>query len=128
MMLKKVDVRFLMILGMVLLAMFFVGCTKEQPAEEPEEVAEEAVEEAPAEVDLTAVAAKLASFDDKDGAVDMILNKCAGCAFTMDGTEDNRLDVAGYQLHFCSPDCKARFEEDPAGAIMALVVEEAPEP
>ena len=59
-----------------------------------------------------------------DGTVDNIIGKCPGCALQMDGVEDHRLDVAGYQLHFCSAECKDHVGEEPMAAILALVLPE----
>lgn len=110
----------------VLSSFVFAACTAEKvtdnapetpPAETPE------VDDLPEAPDA-AVIAVLEQADAKDGTVDMIVHKCAGCSLGMDGMADHSLKVGGYTMHFCMTACLARFEGDPAKEILALEIKD----
>ena len=71
---------------------------------------------------LTAVEveAKLAAADLADGTADKVVTKCAVCRLGMDGDAANASQHAGYALHFCSEECKHRFDADPDKVIAKL--------
>ncbi len=107
-------------LNCVLLALFAViallaGCTDKQSSEETEPT--------PAPTN-EAVVAKLGQADALDGTVDKIVTKCAACALRMDGDQENKLEVHGYAMHFCSDGCKGKYAAEPDKAIMALKIPE----
>lgn len=92
------------------------------PAEHPETAdAAKAPTGSPTEND-PAVLAILAKADSADGTPDKVVSKCGGCSLRMDGTAANEITVSGYKMRFCSPDCKGRFEKEPAKAILAMNV------
>jgi YHS domain-containing protein len=66
------------------------------------------------------VASKLAAADAADGHVDKVVAKCASCRLGMDGDPQYTSVHAGYTLHFCSPECKQRFDADPLKVIAKL--------
>jgi YHS domain-containing protein len=66
------------------------------------------------------VEAKLAAADLADGHVDKVVAKCASCRLGMDGDAANASVHAGYELHFCSAECKKRFDADPDKVIAKL--------
>lgn len=68
------------------------------------------------------IATKLAAADAKDGKVDKVVHKCAGCSLGMDGEEKWSLPVEGYTMHFCNQACFDRFKNDTAKEIGALKV------
>ena len=104
-------------LGLVV-AMLFVGCGKEQPAEPETPV----VIEASPELEAT-----LASADRADGTEDQVISQCLGCGLAMEGSHDHVSQVADYSVHFCSDRCKNEFAEDPEDMLTALAVEEEEE-
>jgi len=66
------------------------------------------------------VETKLAAADLADGAADKVVAKCAACRLGMDGSPEHASTHAGYELHFCSEDCKTQFDHDPAKVIGRL--------
>lgn len=58
-------------------------------------------------------AAKLEAADAADGAKDHIVASCAVCGLAMDGTTEHTSRYAGYELRFCSSECKETFDHDP---------------
>ena len=91
------------------------GITEESPA-----VVEEAVTlDAEAEA---ALATLLAKVDMIDGAEDHVISKCPGCALQMDGSADHVIELVGYNMHFCSTDCKGKFEENTAEMVLAMEI------
>jgi len=109
---------------MALLLAATPGCRKEEQAsKEPakEEVKAEKVVDADT---MAAVEAKLAAADALDGNVDKVVSKCPNCALSMVGKSEHALLTSGYTLHFCSEDCKTRFEQDTTEAILALNIPE----
>ena len=76
---------------------------------------------APAVIGAT-VLAQLAKADAKDGKVDMVVHKCAGCMLGMDGKAEFPLKVGGYTMHFCKQGCLDGFKGDPSPAILALKI------
>ena len=70
--------------------------------------------------DQAAFESILAQADKMDGAEDHQVHKCAGCNLNMDGNKSHAIQVAGYELHHCSTDCRSRFLEDPGTKILAL--------
>lgn len=67
-----------------------------------------------------AEAAKLAAADAADGARDHVIAKCAVCGLAMDGTAEHVSHYAGYELRFCSGECKETFDHDPHAVIRRL--------
>jgi YHS domain-containing protein len=66
------------------------------------------------------VEVKLAAADLADGTADKVVAKCAACRLGMDGDAANASQHAGYELHFCSEECKHRFDADPNKVIAKL--------
>jgi YHS domain-containing protein len=116
------------------------GCKKEEapPSEKPaaaavttEKVAVPEKEVVPKVEELTKgvaaelqadVEARLAKADALDGTVDKVVSKCPACRLAMDGKSEHALEVAGYTLHFCSDQCKAKFAQDPTKEVLALKI------
>jgi len=69
----------------------------------------------PAQIEI-----KLAAADAVDGHVDKVVSKCASCRLGMDGDGQYASVHAGYELHFCSAECKTRFDADPQKVIAKL--------
>ena len=67
-----------------------------------------------------AEAAKLKAADAADGTADRVVAKCAVCGLAMDGTPDHVSLYAGYELHFCSAECKETFDQDPRAVLRRL--------
>jgi YHS domain-containing protein len=65
-------------------------------------------------------AAKLAVADAVDGTKDHVVAKCAVCKLAMDGNTERVSRYAGYQLHFCSQECKKTFDHDPRAVLRRL--------
>ena len=100
------------------------GCRKHEPVP-PDSAKDEAKVEKDIDTDKTsAIETKLAAADGFDGKADRVVSKCASCALGMDGSSEHALEVSGYTLHFCTEDCKARFEKDTTSAILALEIPE----
>jgi hypothetical protein len=116
------------LLAVVPLLVFLAACGGQTPevAEETPEPAADAPAAAPTPGDAE-VEAKLALADAADGTTDHIVSLCAGCALGMEGSPDYELDVAGYEMHFCSEGCLDRFAKDPKGAVMALAIPASPD-
>jgi len=91
------------------------GITEESPAVVEEAVTLDAETEA-------ALATLLAKVDMIDGAEDHVISKCPGCGLQMDGSADHAIELAGYNLHFCSTDCKGKFEENAAEMVLAMEI------
>ncbi len=70
------------------------------------------------------VLAVLAKADAKDGTVDHVVHQCAGCSLGMAGKPEFPLQVEDYAMHFCKAECLARFQPDPAKAILALKIKD----
>jgi YHS domain-containing protein len=66
------------------------------------------------------VEARLAAADAADGRVDKVVSRCASCGLGMEGDAQHASTYAGYELHFCSAECKQRFDADPAKIIAKL--------
>lgn len=66
--------------------------------------------------------AKLAAADAKDGAVDKVVHRCAGCMLGMDGKEQFGLTVGAYRMHFCKQGCLERYQKDALGELARLTV------
>ena len=100
------------------------GCKKDEAAKD--EPAKEAVTAAK-ETEATAagaVEAKLVAADSYDGTADKIISKCPSCNLMMDGKAEHTAEHAGYEIRFCTADCKTGFEKDIEKSLMALVVPE----
>lgn len=98
----------------------FAACTKEAPPAGNQNATPPAeTPAAPAAVSAEVVA-RLEQFDAKDGAVDKVVHKCAGCSLGMDGEDKWPLKVADYTMHFCKQGCLDKFSKDPAPAILAV--------
>jgi len=67
-----------------------------------------------------AEAAKLQAADAADGTKDHVVAKCAVCGLAMDGTSEHVSRYAGYELHFCSSECKETFDHDPHAVLGRL--------
>jgi hypothetical protein len=65
----------------------------------------------------TAASAILAKADAHDGKVDQVVSECAMCGLGMAGDPANDHQHEGYELHFCSSDCRDNFAADPGKAI-----------
>ena len=113
----------LSLLAVVLIA----GCSN---SEEPAAAAEPAAPAAAAEAQIPEVSPETAAAaapirmaaDMLDGTEDKVIGKCASCALTMQGSEEFASNVEGYELHFCSKDCKDHFEANQTETLMALNV------
>jgi YHS domain-containing protein len=68
--------------------------------------------------------AKLEKADAKDGAVDHVVHKCAGCSLGMDGKDKFPMQLAGYTMHFCKQACLDRYQKDPQKALLTLKVKD----
>ncbi len=106
--------------------LFFSACTAEsKPVEAPAPNAEPS---AAAPTSLSPITeetlAKLAKADAKDGNVDKVVHRCAGCALGMDGEAKWPLQVQDYSMHFCKQACLDRYAKDPAQAIAALKIKD----
>ncbi len=102
--------------------LLFAACSAEskpatQPTEQPAAAAPAAMTPITEET-----LAKLALADAKDGKVDKLVHRCAGCALGMDGEEKWPLQVQDYNMHFCKQACLDRYAKDPAKAIAALKI------
>ena len=64
--------------------------------------------------------ARLAAADAADGTVDHVVSKCATCRLGMDGVAQYTATYAGYEMRFCSPECKETFERDRGAVIREL--------
>ena len=67
-----------------------------------------------------AEAGKLQGADAADGTNDHVVVKCVVCGLTMDGTSEHVSRYAGYELHFCSAECKETFDHDPPAVLGRL--------
>ena len=65
-------------------------------------------------------AARLRAADGVDGTTDRVVSKCAVCKLAMDGTTEHSSRFEGYELHFCSPECKETFDHDPHAVLRRL--------
>lgn len=88
------------------------------------EAAEGAMDLAGEELNEAAVMV-LAKADGMDGAEDMVVSKCPGCALAMEGSAEHTAHMGDYELHFCSEDCKNKFSENPVKSLMAMQLPEA---
>lgn len=109
----------------------FAACGDKAPTPAPTPTQAPAPAPSPATPDATApapitpeVLAKLEKADAKDGTVDKVVHRCAGCALGMDGKAELSLKVQDYTMHFCKPKCVDKFAPDPATAILALKIKE----
>lgn len=68
------------------------------------------------------ILAKLAAADAKDGAVDKVVHRCAGCSLNMDGSAEHAIRVEDYTLHLCSTDCLARYQKDAVKELGGLKI------
>ncbi len=104
------------------------GCKKEEPGQTKpagEDISVKKVGAADAKGKVTVkvkMEAKLARADSFDGKTDKVVSKCPSCALGMDGSSAHALKVSGYELHFCSADCKTGFEKDTTKAVLALKI------
>lgn len=71
------------------------------------------------------VEAILAKADAYDGTTDKVVSKCAACGLGMGGSEEYALATHGYTMHFCSQDCKGKFETDTDKAVLAMKIPDA---
>ena len=88
-----------------------------------DEAAEGAMDMAGTELNAAAVMV-LAKADGMDGAEDMVISKCPGCALAMEGDAAYAAYMGDYELHFCSEDCKNKFNESPVESLMAMQLPE----
>lgn len=99
----------------------FAACTKTKPAQPEAPVPDQP--EAAATIPATPeMVAQLAKADAKDGAVDKVVHRCAGCNLGMDGKALFPLQVGDYTMHFCKAGCLAVFKKDPQKEILALKI------
>ena len=120
--------KILSLCGLLVVLGLLAGCSGGSSYEEPVIVVEEPVaevEEAVASLEVTdEILLALARADAVDGTEDMVVAKCPGCALAMEGSADHAMHVDEYELHFCSEDCKGRFEETASESILALAMPE----
>ena len=109
--------RFLVVLAMIALGFLFAGCGGSGPG--PENPTATAVM-SPEELEV-ALATLLVRADLADETEDHVVEKCLTCGLAMDGSPDQVVEAHGYEIHFCSPGCKERADEDIDQAILALV-------
>ena len=97
------------------IALIFAGCSRGQ---EPSAAAPAAgaASGAPSQEALVL----LAKADAADGTVDKVVTKCVVCMLGMDGSAEHSASYGGYQLHFCSEDCKESFTKNPEQSLLAL--------
>ena len=107
--------RFL-VLTLIALGFVFAGCGDSGPG--PENPTATAVM-SPEELEAT-VARLLVTADLADETEDHVVEKCLGCGLAMDGSPDQIVQAHGYEIHFCSPTCKERADENIDEAILAL--------
>jgi hypothetical protein len=110
----------------------FVGCGGQgtETAEEAETPVVEVVEAVQTEPEISpeaeaAMVAVLEKADAFDGSADRVVQKCANCALMMDGNPEFTTEVVGFEMHFCSDECKDGFSE---GVEEKLVALEIPDP
>ena len=115
----KISTRESLVLALLIGSALAFGCgsgtaTSDNAAEPaaPVEAAEPA-----APVDFDAI---LALADKADGTTDQVVQKCAGCALMMDGSDEHALAVRDHEFHFCSGHCKDTFAEDADRALVAM--------
>jgi YHS domain-containing protein len=65
-------------------------------------------------------AARLEAADAADGVKDHVVAKCAVCGLGMDGTAEHVSRYGGYELRFCSRECRETFDHDPHAVIGRL--------
>ncbi len=111
---------------------FVVGCEKSQDAPQPApqdelqpEPSASATGSETGEAGEAGVEAILAKADAYDGTTDKVVSKCAACGLGMGGSEEHALATHGYTMHFCSPDCKGKFETDTDKAVLAMKIPDA---
>lgn len=105
------------------------GCEKSQDAPKPGPAssaepsgAEAAEAAAPGGAGVEAILAKADAYD---GTTDKVVSKCAACGLGMGGSEEHALATHGYTMHFCSSDCKGKFETDTEKAVLAMKIPDA---
>jgi len=113
-MLHTMEFRFGSILALLFWVFFSTGCGGEDPVSEGSE--KDSIKETVSPEALE----KLPAFDALDGTVDHVVHLCAGCDFSMDGKEENPIEVGDYTLHFCNPHCAKRFKTDTDGKLLSL--------
>ena len=99
------------------------GEAAEGAMENAGEAVEGAMDMAGGELNAAAVMV-LAKADGMDGAEDMVVSKCPGCALAMEGDAAHAAHMGDYELHFCSEDCKNKFNEAPVKSLMAMQLPE----
>jgi len=62
----------------------------------------------------------LAAADAADGTVDHVISKCATCRLGMDGVAQYTATYGGYEMHFCSAECRSSFLTEPGAVIGRL--------
>jgi YHS domain-containing protein len=77
------------------------------------------LERSPATLSAAAVEA-LEKADAADGTTDKVVTKCVTCRLHMEGRSENVTSYGGYELRFCTADCKAFFEKDPETVLLNL--------
>jgi len=114
-------------LALIAVAVLLVACGGYENTEAVAEPAAEAVEEVAAEtvepMTLDAetqgkVTAVLAVLDAADGTTDMKVSKCM-CGMTVDN-DDHASHIEGYDVRFCSVDCKDMFDKDAAAGVLGM--------
>ena len=100
-------------LGLALIAVSAGAGCGGKPASEAKESAAQA-----------RMAAILARADQVDGASDHVVSSCPGCQLHMPGNAAHAVQVGDYALHFCSEECKSRFDKDLEKSVLALAVPE----
>jgi len=101
--------------------------TAESAEAEPPVAATEAVQAPPeiSEETKAAMVAALEQADAVDGSADHVVQKCANCALMMDGKSEFAAELVGFEMHFCSDECKDGFQQNVEEKLVAL---EIPDP
>lgn len=103
---------------------FVAGCEKSPDAPQPAASASANGSET-GEAGEAGVEAILAKADAYDGTTDKVVSKCAACGLGMGGSEEHALATHGYTMHFCSSDCKGKFDTDTEKAVLAMKIPDA---
>jgi YHS domain-containing protein len=114
-------------LALIAVAVLLVACggyekteaVAEEATEAVAEVAAEAVEPMTLDAETQGkVTAVLAVMDAADGTTDMKVSKCM-CGMTVDN-DDHASHIEGYDVRFCSVDCKDMFDKDAAASVLGM--------
>lgn len=102
------------------LVLALTGCESGDQTPSPSDAAETAAVVQPSPASL----AVLAKADAVDGTTDKVISMCLTCNLGMLGSADQVAKVGEYELHLCSAECKAHFDEAPEKALLAVKIPE----